>query len=140
LLEAEEHFDLADAPDEDPATAVGISDLTEAGAGETLPSLMARLQLEDSPPGAIPRNILCSASLIPLARFHKIWNRALKMTCKRHANCSLMVEPWWFEDPEAVLYRWVSLSKFVGEDEHYAESRRLARVGAANAKAKPRSL
>ena len=102
---------------------------------ETLTTVMQRLELLNKPENGIPRTVSCSASAVPLGRFHKIWNRTLKMTCKRHTNCSLMVEPWWFPDSELVLYRWIALAKYANVDVHMAESRRLSVLGQANGKA-----
>ena len=112
-------------------------------AAEGLPQLMARLGIARVPPTSeYPRNLVFNGA--PLGRARKIWGRALKMACRVHPRCTLMVEPAWFGDSaleaEKTVYRWVSQAHDCAENEHYLSSKKIAAAVSAKAKVAKQSV
>jgi hypothetical protein len=107
---------------------------------ETLPSLMLRLHIECRPLAAAARDLVCNGVVV--ARYNSIWGNTHKVTCKRHQQCSLMVETKWFGDVPSTLktlYRWAAMGEEATAEEHRLESSRVsaearARVKSAQAK------
>ena len=105
------------------AAAVTGSDLQDVAR------VLACFQLKHAPPRDFPRSIFCDCTGKRLARMRLMWKKTLKVTCKVHHDCSLLIERFWFSDPEVVMYRWAALAKFANKAEHAlaAEQIRAAR-------------
>ena len=72
-----------------------------------------------------PRSLYCSSTDAWVCVIHKVWGRTLKVTCKQHADCTLMVEPWWYPDAELECYRWASIGKMSPRTEHQIDRVRV---------------
>lgn len=123
----------------------GLRDRSSAGGetpGETLPATLLRLNIKNNL-GRFPREVISTKSPDgslgehPLGKIYLVWGRTYKATCKRHKNCSLMMNLAWCPSPEAsqrVVYEWLASGLHCSEHEHFVESKALVRLHKPSAK------
>ena len=75
------------------------------------------------------RQAPCMLSLSALAGCTSRGAALYKAVCKRHPQCSIMLNLNWFRVPEEAqaqreLYEWLARALLTNEEQHYAESRR----------------
>jgi hypothetical protein len=123
-------FDPAGPADEEEPLLVCLSANSDSGP-EDLSMFMGRMQMGHSSGLSFPRDVFCTATNVFLGRIHTMWGRTYKATCKRHSNCSLMLETKWFAGSgdralHLVLYRWLCLGKYATAAEHNKASGRAS--------------
>eukprot|EP00959_Pyramimonas_sp_CCMP1952_P388394 8138759-Pyramimonas_sp.AAC.1 len=87
--------------------------------------MLQRLQLREDPVGGDPRNYICIETSRQLARCHLVFHRAIRASCRIHSGCSLMVEPTWFDNPDAVVCEWIALGRIASREQHLSEASRI---------------
>jgi len=125
--------DTPDSPPEEPVAADSFDDvlaIAQHVVADDLPRMCRRLQLSHHPATGQSRTVSCSSTNLTLGRFHIIWNRTVKGTCRQHVDCSVMLERSWFSNPEdadKAVYRWLALARFAARSDHVSAATALAR-------------
>ena len=115
-------------------------DLQEAPLQEAL--LEWRLKIEDEE--RWPNEVLdmdSDSGKKVIGRLHKVWGRTFKAVCRKHSQCSLIVNIAWFSCEPAAKYvclQWLSLAKSTSENQHWSQAQ-LLRDQAKASKAQPKA-
>lgn len=105
-----------------------VAELEEVGDEDSSRHLPAYGIKELSDGDSYPRDYHCLDSGVHIGKAYMMWGTTIKVVCKRHTRCSMMVLQSWFGGNDAAMataYQWMGKATTSSEDRHYAESRQI---------------
>lgn len=134
--------------DDDGGARRGDDDVDRHDVGELAADVSEQVQLLEQwqltqSCESFPKDIYHAPSNQRVARLYEMWHgETYKMSCKRHANCSLMVNRAWFPSSHHMLtvcYEWAASAMTQSEEAHYSQAWRIAAAHRPAAKAKAKA-